>query len=554
MKKLVTVLIFALSMVLALTLTGCDDDFFNDTIESSTNTRADKEVDADSVSIFIYMIGSDLESEGGCATDDILEMCKSNFGKNVKVIIQTGGTKKWNNNAMTSSKVERFQVKDGKVKNLGTVGKCKDVSMVKADTLSKFLSWGMKNYRSDRNGVILWNHGGGSLVGFGADEYHPDNMLSIAGIRKGFKNSGAHFDFVGFDACMMGTIETAYALHDYADYMIASEETEPGTGWDYRNWLAELSADPGMSMKDLSKLIINDFVNGEDGFWLDDLTLALYDLKDTEKAYKELSKYLEESRYVIRNDGFDDISYARLKTRGYGDDGFEQIDIRTYMERDGIEGDQLSAILEDMIVYYKGNISDSTGMAMYYPYMYLSYYSDMNTVLDKIGMKNEGHRGYLDDFVSFLAKGQSMDRSVHAKLSAVSQLTGEDEPKDDADEEENYEEEEWYDEDAADSGYSPDALFKTDENLTFTETEDGYVLDLTDEQWQSIAKVEMELYIADKKGYSFYGTDSRVSYDKNNDLIADFDLNWVCLNGQFVPFYIISDRTDERGNEATGYI
>ncbi|MCR5235609.1 MAG: hypothetical protein K6E34_00220 [Lachnospiraceae bacterium] len=37
-----------------------------------------------------------------------------------------------------------------------------------------------------------------------------------------------HFDFIGFDACLMATVETAYMLSPYADYMIASEEFEPG--------------------------------------------------------------------------------------------------------------------------------------------------------------------------------------------------------------------------------------------------------------------------------------------------------------------------------------
>lgn len=548
MKKLLLVVLVAFAM--AFSLTGCMDDLMNETIESSTNTRADQEVDADSATILVYMIGSDLESDGGCATSDLEEMCQAEFGKNVKVILQTGGTKTWQNDSMKDGRVQRFRIKDGELVKLDTVGKCKDISMVSSKTLKNFLKWGMKKYPADRYGVIFWDHGGGSIIGFGADEYHEDKSLSIAGIRKAFKDADAHVDFVGFDACLMGTIETAYALHDYSDYMIASEETEPGSGWDYRNWLTELSDDPGMSMKALAKTIIDDFVEGEDASWLDDLTLALYDLKDTKKAYKEISEYFDESRYAIRHDGFDDISDARLLTRGYGNDDFEQIDIRSYMEKDGVEGDELSEILEDMIVYYRGNISDSTGMAIYYPYMYLDYYSDMTGVMDKIGMKKEGHRGYFDDFVSILAKGKMMDRSTKAKASIATQLTGAVDQGDD----ENYEDEDWYDEDAAESGYSANALFKTDEDLEFTEKGDGFILDLTDKQWASIAKAEMELFIADEDGYMFFGRDSRVDYDKNGDLIADFDFNWVCLNDQFVPFYIISDYENEDGYEATGYI
>ena len=48
---------------------------------------------------------------------------------------------------------------------------------------------------------------------------------------------GADLDVVGFDACLMGMIEVAWALKDDADYFVASQASEPGDGWDYANWL-----------------------------------------------------------------------------------------------------------------------------------------------------------------------------------------------------------------------------------------------------------------------------------------------------------------------------
>ena len=37
-----------------------------------------------------------------------------------------------------------------------------------------------------------------------------------------------------FDACLMAMVEVAYEMQDAADYMVASEENEPGDG----NWTA----------------------------------------------------------------------------------------------------------------------------------------------------------------------------------------------------------------------------------------------------------------------------------------------------------------------------
>jgi hypothetical protein len=56
--------------------------------------------------------------------------------------------------------------------------------------------------------------------------------------------AGVQFELAGFDACLMSTMETAAALTPYARYLVASQELEPGTGWDYTAWLNALAANP----------------------------------------------------------------------------------------------------------------------------------------------------------------------------------------------------------------------------------------------------------------------------------------------------------------------
>ncbi|MBQ7585839.1 MAG: hypothetical protein IJU40_06300 [Desulfovibrionaceae bacterium] len=50
---------------------------------------------ADTWAIYLYLCGSDLETKHGSATNDLLEIDDVDFSKNVKVIVQTGGSKKW---------------------------------------------------------------------------------------------------------------------------------------------------------------------------------------------------------------------------------------------------------------------------------------------------------------------------------------------------------------------------------------------------------------------------------------------------------------------------
>ena len=44
---------------------------------------------------------------------------------------------------------------------------------------------------------------------------------------------GDNGEWIGFDACLMSSVETAFMCAPYAEYMIASQEVEPGSGWNY---------------------------------------------------------------------------------------------------------------------------------------------------------------------------------------------------------------------------------------------------------------------------------------------------------------------------------
>ncbi len=50
---------------------------------------------AESATVMVYIIGSDLESEGGCASDDIGEMLEADLGDNLNIVLQTGGAFDW---------------------------------------------------------------------------------------------------------------------------------------------------------------------------------------------------------------------------------------------------------------------------------------------------------------------------------------------------------------------------------------------------------------------------------------------------------------------------
>ena len=63
------------------------------------------------------------------------------------------------------------------------------------------------------------------------------------------------------DACLMGQLEVLSALEPHARYAITSEETEPALGWAYTAFLQALTQNPGMSAADLSKLVVQSYIN-----------------------------------------------------------------------------------------------------------------------------------------------------------------------------------------------------------------------------------------------------------------------------------------------------
>ena len=67
---------------------------------------------------------------------------------------------------------------------------------------------------------------------------------------------------IGFDACLMATYDTANTLQGLARYMTASEEIEPGNGWEYAGWVGALADNPAMGGAALGQIICDSYMNG----------------------------------------------------------------------------------------------------------------------------------------------------------------------------------------------------------------------------------------------------------------------------------------------------
>lgn len=387
--------------------------------ESSDSTDSLVEGEGDAFTILVYIIGSNLESDSGAATADIIEMASAVYGDDVNVVLETGGATTWQNDIIHADKIGRYELKDGYTY---TLEELPQASMCQESTLQEFIAWGANAYPADRYGLILWDHGGGVLYGYGMDENFPGDRLYIPNIASAIENAGVHFDFVGFDACLMGCLECAYSLKDCADYMVASEESEAGIGWFYTDWLSFIGENPYASMEEIGREMVDGLVdeNETNQYWgleaNKTATLSLIDLSKIDEAYFAWKEFLEMSYDKLNAGGFNILSKARENARCYGDNPkggsyFEMVDMLDFVNECALPGTyDITQDIRSCIVYTNSNISGSNGLSAYVPY-HLPNRLDkwVAPMLESIGFE-ENYFTYYDAFCATLANGnESID-------------------------------------------------------------------------------------------------------------------------------------------------
>jgi hypothetical protein len=158
-------------------------------------------------------------------------------------------------------------------------------NMADPNTLIKFVTWGINNYKAAHYALILWDHGGG-YTGLNWD-YTSNTHMTMPELRGALATityeAGKKMDVIGFDMCYMAAFEVDYQIAPYASIRIASEENDPNDGWEYSTLLSGLIANPTMSPSAFSELSVTTFLesrtDGEDDpFDANFVTLSSVDL------------------------------------------------------------------------------------------------------------------------------------------------------------------------------------------------------------------------------------------------------------------------------------
>ena len=510
----------------------------------------------DEVTILVYLCGTDLESRSKMATSDLQEMLDAAISDKVNLIVYTGGCSRWQNNVISSSTNQIWQVTDDGLRCLDdNVGK---KSMTDPGTLSAFIRWGAKKFPANRMALIFWDHGGGSVSGFGYDEkYASSGSMDLAEIDQALTDGGVKFDFVGFDACLMATTETALMLTDHADYLIASEETEPGIGWYYTNWLTELSADPSLSTLEIGRTIIDDFVDtcakkcpGQS------TTLSIVDLAEAALTIPQaLADFSGDTCDLIRNNQYAQVSNARSSSREFGSSSrIDQVDLVHLAKNMGTtEGKALADALLGAVKYNRtsSNMTNSYGLSIYFPFRKASMVDDAVDTYEQIGMDEEYLR-CIQAFASMEVSGQAASGGTTSPLPSLMDLMG------------------------SGSGTNTELIGQllgsflsgnvgsisglTGGNTDFLSgrvleedqmrqylTENAFdagnlvwnngCITLPEEQWALVQTLHANMFYDDGTGYIDLGMDTVYDFDDYGNLLAPAEMTWLAVNQQPVAYY-----------------
>ncbi len=536
----------------------------------------------DEVTIMVYMCGTDLESKYGMGTSDLQEMMKADIGNNVNLIILTGGCSQWKNNTISNKVNQIYQIKGGKLILLDDdAGKA---SMTDPDTLTDFIKWCKKNYPANRNNLIFWDHGGGSISGYGYDEkYKSSGSMDLTEINQALKKAGVTFDFIGFDACLMATLETALTLSAYADYMIASEETEPGVGWYYTNWLTALSKNTSMSTLEIGKKIADDFVSTCDKQCQGQkTTLSLVDLAELEATVPdELKDFSKSASQLIQNDKYQTVSDARNGAREFAQSSaIDQVDLVHLASNLGTkEGKELADALLSAVKYNRtsDNMTNAYGLSIYFPYKKVSSVDEVVDTYEAIGMDSEYAR-CIQQFASLEVGGQASAGGTTSALpsllgslmgggSAASGgssdmisglltglLSGRMNGVEGLDKSNTAFLEEGVSDTEGMAAYLAENYFDAS-NLKWTLNDDGKtVLRLEEEQWKLVRGLVLNMFYDDGEGYIDLGTDNIYEFDKQGGLLGETDRTWLAINGQPVAYYYTDTVDDGTNYTITGRV
>lgn len=462
-----------------------------------------------------------------CATNDIEEMLAVALPDNIKVVYQTGGATSWGKTGINPNRSQRFvydskgfrEVENNVPQNTGD-----------AKTLSDFLKFCKKNYSADHEMLIFWDHGGGAF-GFGADELYGHDGLTLKEIREalasahGSNPSKPPYEIIGFDACLMASLEVAESLNGYGQYLVGSEELEPGDGWDYTTWADKLVQNPGMNAAQVGKAIADSYIEYYANqsavlSWMNIENMCTFSVVDIPKAHEVYEAYGEFAAAALKDAMKDPGVLTQLGRAANGSvrygcnvyNYYNTVDLGVFMENLAeeypSETQKVQMTLEDAVLYRRATSygKESKGLSVYFPtdiddvyglHKYLEYMDEVCDNQDINALYYYKFAGCLNDELQAYADEKGYGKARVLDTTPLKNMAN--------------------------------AVPKLDGNGNFS-------VPVDEEQETLIQSMTLDLFRMDEDDGKavYYGGDNFLSFDGEGNIQTSFDGEWVSIDGHFL--------------------
>lgn len=357
---------------------------------------------------------NNLESAG---IDDFLEMASVGSSTAVNIVVQMDRIDGYDTSYGDWTGTRRFLIQANDTPGGTPLQDLGEENMGDPNTLQDFVEWTVTNYRANHYILVIWNHGDGwrqyqedmlktaleaetraetdwaVAKGVASDTTDGDKLYmkevqdALTSAKQELQdrnNLSLKLDIVGFDACLMGMVETAYALRDVTNYMVGSEELEPGDGWPYDDILRNLTTTPTMTPVQLATQIVTDY-GASYSSDSSGVTQSAVDISKLSPLVAEINNFANNV-----NDEWGSLKAARTNTRQYHSswsssswgvdlwDFADEVQTRVISPTLQTAAQDLKTAVGNFVIseYHSSNMTGSHGIAIYFPPNQTSFNND----------------------------------------------------------------------------------------------------------------------------------------------------------------------------------
>jgi hypothetical protein len=338
---------------------------------------------------------------------DFLEMASIGSTAGVNIVVQMDRISGYDTSHGNWTGTRRFLIQKNDTPSVTPLQDLGEQNMGDPNVLQDFVEWTITHYSAEHYALSIWNHGGGwrfpiersvEIARFARSrgETPPSTARAVASdntdndelymkevqialetakerLQQRF-NTAVKLDVVGFDACLMGMVEVAYALRNVANYVVGSEETEPLNGWPYNTILGDLSATPTMSPAALAGTIVTRYGQS----YSSGVTQSAVDVGKLADLASKIDVFTE--RAITE---WNSLKTARTGAREYHDGCVPYptcwgVDLWDFADRASTEvtsleikaaAGELKKAIDDFVIqeHHSSNMAGSHGVAIYFP-------------------------------------------------------------------------------------------------------------------------------------------------------------------------------------------